>query len=187
MNKPSEINEEPKDIESLVEDFIKTINYWIDELEQYEMHQLTLKPDDDSWSIGQLYCHLVDETKFYFSEIENCLSNNDNQFESKTTRAIEQFKNNSFPNERFKGPADIDNQPQPESRPQLKDEFERLKDLVNEVGGKISISTNKGKTKHPGHDYLSAKEWFQYAEMHLRHHLRQKERIDSFLKNRSYS
>ena len=27
-----------------------------------------------------------------------------------------------------------------------------------------------GKTKHPGLNYFTAKEWLQFAEMHLRHH-----------------
>jgi hypothetical protein len=35
------------------------------------------------------------------------------------------------------------------------------------------------KNKHPGLDYFNANEWLQFAEMHLRHHLRQKKRIDN--------
>jgi hypothetical protein len=37
-----------------------------------------------------------------------------------------------------------------------------------------------GKTKHPGSNYFTAKEWLQFAEIHLRHHLKQKKRIDDF-------
>lgn len=59
---------------------------------------------------------------------------------------------------------------------------------MNNVEMLISKSPFKGKTKHPGLDYFSAIEWLQFAEMHLRHHLRQKKRIDHFLKIRnSYS
>jgi len=42
-------------------------------------------------------------------------------------------------------------------------------------------SSFHGKSKHPGLGFFSASEWFQFAEMHLRHHLKQKERIDRFL------
>jgi len=44
----------------------------------------------------------------------------------------------------------------------------------------ISKSNHKGKTKHPGLNYFSADEWFRFAEMHFRHHERQKKRIDDF-------
>jgi hypothetical protein len=47
----------------------------------------------------------------------------------------------------------------------------------------ISKTLFKGKTKHPGLNYFTAKEWLQFAGMHLRHHLKQKKRIDDFLKN----
>ena len=34
-----------------------------------------------------------------------------------------------------------------------------------------------GKTQHPGLGFLDALEWYQYTEMHMRHHIRQKDRI----------
>jgi hypothetical protein len=46
---------------------------------------------------------------------------------------------------------------------------------------KITESPFGGKTKHPGLGYFSAHEWLQFADMHFRHHLRQKKRIDDFL------
>ncbi len=45
-----------------------------------------------------------------------------------------------------------------------------------------SNSNFYGKSLHPGFRYLAADEWLQLAEMHLRHHFRQKTRIDDFLK-----
>jgi hypothetical protein len=53
---------------------------------------------------------------------------------------------------------------------------------MNTVATLISESQFNGKTKHPGLGYFSAKEWLQFANMHFRHHLRQKKRIDVFLK-----
>ena len=53
------------------------------------------------------------------------------------------------------------------------------------MNGQVILMTArkyKGKTKHPGLGYFSAEEWLQFAEMHFRHHLRQKKRIDEFLK-----
>lgn len=57
-----------------------------------------------------------------------------------------------------------------------------LKDEINKVEILISKSSFKGKTKHPGLGYFNASEWLRFAEMHFRHHLKQKKRIDDFLK-----
>jgi hypothetical protein len=38
------------------------------------------------------------------------------------------------------------------------------------------------ETQHPGLYHFSANEWYQFAEMHFRHHVRQKKRIDDYLK-----
>jgi protein associated with RNAse G/E len=46
-----------------------------------------------------------------------------------------------------------------------------LKAEINNVAMLISTNTSQGKTKHPGLHYFNAKEWFQFAEMHVRHQL----------------
>jgi hypothetical protein len=58
----------------------------------------------------------------------------------------------------------------------------KLKTEITTIGILISTSQFRGKTKHPGLNYFNANEWFQFAEMHFRHHLRQKKRIEEFLK-----
>jgi len=64
----------------------------------------------------------------------------------------------------------------------LKSSLLNVKAEMNRAAILISKSSFKGKTKHPGLHYFSATEWLQFAEMHFRHHLRQKKRIEDFLK-----
>ena len=56
---------------------------------------------------------------------------------------------------------------------------------MNDAAAQIENNKSRGKTKHPGFNYFNAIEWLQFAEMHLRHHLKQKERIEKNL-NRHY-
>jgi len=56
--------------------FNQTIDDWISELESYRLEKLLLKPTPESWSLGQLYIHLIDQTKYYFEQIEDCLDQN---------------------------------------------------------------------------------------------------------------
>ena len=64
----------------------------------------------------------------------------------------------------------------------LQNEFQKLKEDANTIGRKIEISKTYGKSQHPGIQSLNPPEWLRYAEMHMRHHLKQKSRIDAFLK-----
>ena len=57
----------------------------------------------------------------------------------------------------------------------------KLKDELNKAAALVSTRSGKGKTKHPGLHYFTAREWLQFADMHMRHHLRQKKRIEEFL------
>jgi hypothetical protein len=56
---------------------------------------------------------------------------------------------------------------------------------INSESVASALNSGKGKTRHPGLLYFSAPEWLQFAEMHLRHHFLQKQRIDAFLSQES--
>ena len=163
-------------------EFNHAIDDWIHELEHYDLTQLCAKPSPNSWSLGQVYMHLIDDTNYYLEQIKICTSINDNEMEEASVTAKKMFLNNAFPDERIEGAPTNINMPQPLSKEQLTGSLENLKDLLENAEILISKTPFKGKTKHPGLNYFSASEWFQFADMHFRHHLRQKKRIDEFLK-----
>jgi hypothetical protein len=170
------------EIEILIIKFNETIDVWIDELKHYNYYQLCLRPNADSWSLGQVYEHLINDTKYYFQQIKECIASNENEFQEMTDTAKNWFENNSLPNTKMVGPPGIEAPPNPNSKEQLFDDLNKLKFEMNEIGIDILNSSYKGKTKHPAFQYFNSVEWFQYAEMHFRHHLRQSNTIKIFLK-----
>ncbi|MFI5188040.1 MAG: DinB family protein [Chitinophagales bacterium] len=170
----------------LIEDFNRTVDTWIKELDHYNLIQLCLKPSPASWSLGQVYFHLVKNTSYYIEEIKVCLSAEANMDQEKSPEAVTMFRNNEFPDAVIEGPDTNVETPQPGSKEELMNALLNLKHEMNRVYCIISNSHNKGKTKHPGLGYFSADDWLQFAEMHLRHHLRQKKRIDDFFKVDEY-
>lgn len=170
----------------LSKDFNHTIVTWIKELEQYNFIQLCARPSPNSWSLGQVYMHLIENSNYFLEQIRMCVTNNDNVLEEASADAKKMFLNNDFPDMVLEGPPSNLDTPQPESKEQLMRGLLNLKEEINNVGMLISKSPFKGKTKHPGLNYFNAAEWFQFAEMHFRHHLRQKKRIDEFLKTNQY-
>jgi len=165
----------------LIENFNHTIDNWINALKWYNYAQLTTKPSPSRWSIGQVYMHLLDDTYYYIEQIQVCVANNDHASDHATPEGKIMLLNNDFPDEILEGSPSNAFMPQPESKEQLMSDLLNLKMSMNNAATLISESPFHGKTKHPGLDYFNANEWLQFAEMHLRHHLRQKKRIDTFL------
>jgi hypothetical protein len=163
----------------LIDQFNKTIDDWILSLDQYSFDELLIKPGPESWSLGQVYIHLVNETRYYISQVEECLKTNDHAAEKMKGEGVTMLSNNTFPNARIRGePDSIAKIQQPTSQWQLKLEMEGLKTAMNKLWNRMIQQPTVGKTMHPGLGYFNAEEWFQFAEMHLRHHFRQKNRID---------
>lgn len=157
------------------------IQYYINELEHYSLHEICLKPSADGWSIGQLCLHLINDTRFYLEQIKICSTTNEHANEEASSVAKKMFEDDCLPDEDMEGSAENANIPQPGGKLELIAELNHLKEEVDAAAKLISNTGCVGKTRHPGLQYFSANEWLQFAEMHFRHHLRQKKKIDSFL------
>ena len=164
-----------------VEEFNQAIDYWITELNQYNMPELTRQPGPEQWSVGQIYLHLIDDTEFYLQQIQGCLSGNQHADQQASPAAMNMFRRNSFPDMKIVGAPDHATIPQPLEKEELVKSLIKIRSAVNSVANKISEEGYSGKAKHPGLGYFSAQQWLQFAGMHFRHHLRQKKRIDDFL------
>lgn len=165
----------------MIDHFNNTIDSWINELDRYEFDEFCTRPSPASWSIGQVYMHLAAQTEYYISQIAICISSDKNQNETASAAGREMLFNNSFPDEMIEGPPENSNTPQPGSKEELRQRLMNIRDDMNRLAKCISKSRPGGKTKHPGLNYFSAIDWLQFADMHFRHHLRQKRRIDNFL------
>lgn len=159
------------------------IDYWLNELDNYSFDDLLLKPSPTSWSLGQLYMHLIENTDWFFEQVKTCTSSNDYHDKQASPDGKIMLQKNEFPDLQLQGPPDNDFTPQPKSKKAIYDELVRQKNEAEKLANQIKNSSFIGKTLHPGLQYFNAAEWFQFAEMHLRHHLRQKKRIDAFLKS----
>lgn len=164
-----------------VTDFHKTIDIWIEGLNAYDLEALTIQPGPGRWSLGQVCMHILDEADFQLGQVSICISSDDHAGGEPTVEAREMFANKGFPDLLIEGPPSNAWVRQPESKDLLLDRLIALKQRISELDKLISTSTFNGKALHPGLHYLGAREWLQFSEMHFRHHLRQKARLDAFL------
>lgn len=157
---------------------------WINELDRYTEEQFLRKPSEDEWSLGQVYVHLIQSTKFFhLKQIELCATNRGTiKHGGKKIPGIITYTIGMIPPRRIKVPPSPQYTPkQPSNKEEvaalLHDVIPIMKNAIQHVE-KASLSQ---KIKHPGLGYLNAREWYQLIAMHYHHHLRQKSRLDKFL------
>lgn len=167
-----------------LEQFNATIDAWIKFLDDYTFEMLTMKPAPDSWSLGQVYVHILADTPYHIGQMKAALATDADSNGEMHENAKWMFANNMFPDMKIEGTSTNDNTPQPSSKEELLRQLIAIRADVNVVFRSNDFSKSKGKSRHPGLHFFSATEWLQFTEMHMRHHLRQKKRIDEALKHR---
>ncbi|REA58897.1 DinB family protein [Dyadobacter luteus] len=164
----------------LLENFNRTIDTWLIALRKYSESDLTFKPEQ-GWSIGQLYIHLITDAGFYLEQISECLHTYENAELEPTEFGKQLFANNDFPDQIIVGASSNHLLPQPTNKARIQHAMQNLKEQYNNFYPRIIAHAPHSKTKHPGLGYFNSLQWFQFAEMHFRHHFRQKARIDQMI------
>ncbi|RJE86314.1 DinB family protein [Paenibacillus sp. 1011MAR3C5] len=188
------------DTKEMLFKFKETVSGYIQGLEGFSLEQLLWKPAEDEWSLGQMHVHLIHSAQFlHLQNVAMCLAPNGNPKVSstgKTKLGEDVFRAGSFPPDRVQVPPSPGyTPPQPESKEQLVD---GLRDTVRQMteiepamaaldpvvqanwesGKGTAIVLLRNTVVHPGFGGLNALEWFQLIDMHYRHHLLQRKRLD---------
>ena len=172
-----------KDATEIFSSFRHTADVWSTALAVYTPEQFSRKPATDEWSIGQVYFHLVVGTeRFHLAHIRRCLEGDDATIGGRKSipgRIL--FLIGGFPRRKIHVP------PSPQYTPRQPTNTEMQKGMVHLVGlmegicSSVSGAPTDRKSTHPRLGALNALEWYHLIEMHFRHHLRQKARLDGFL------
>jgi hypothetical protein len=175
--------EEYVTMKNVFKKYVQVAGTWESELDTYAPGQFATKPSPESWSIGQVYGHLVIGTlSYHIKQIEECLLSDANQKGKKTFAGKFMFLIHAFPPVRIKVPPSLTYTPQqPESKEKIHAGMRLLRKKLQILSGEIETAVHSGKTKHPACGYLDAREWYQLIVMHFQHHRMQKKRIDLFL------
>ncbi|MCY9591033.1 DinB family protein [Paenibacillus chitinolyticus] len=181
--------------------FEETVSGYIRELDGVSLEQLLWKPAEDEWSLGQMHVHLINSAQFmHLRNVAMCLAPNGNPAVSstgKTKPGEEVFGAGSFPPDRVQVPPSPQyTPPQPEGKEQLVDglrdtvrrmteiepavvaAFDPVAQAISESGKDTDFELVRNTVVHPRFGGLNALEWFQLIEMHYRHHLLQRKRLD---------
>lgn len=160
---------------------------WIKGLGHYNETPFQKKPNPDSWSIGELYNHLIMSSfDFHIKNVRRCVRKEKGRLNGrKSFKGFIVYFIGGFPSGKIKSPLNKKYPPAiPESISEVKDKLYRLLKEMEKLNLEINTLSKedlKYKVKHPVHGHLNAIEWYNQIEMHFRHHQAQKERIEEFL------
>lgn len=166
--------------------FEKVANTWIKELDNYTMEELLRQPAEDSWSLGQVYIHITTANKYFLGKNAAMLASGEG-FETgkgKNKWGHLVFLFEMFPPVKVKMPKKETGgtEPiQPESKEQLVRKLQENLAFFKEMEDSVAKAPLNQTKKYPFLGYLNAKEWYVLGRLHMKHHLKQKKRIDAFL------
>jgi len=160
-------------------------HYYMKELERFSMEELCRKPGEAEWSLGQMYMHLIRASlHLHLRNVRACAESAEGVVTDgmKSERGEAAFLNREFPNMRIQvPPSPAYTPPQPSSKEQISGGLRSVLDQMIAAEPLVHMAPPQNKLVHPGFGALNAAEWFMLVEMHYRHHLRQKERLERFL------
>lgn len=166
--------------------FEKIANTWLAALDTYTMDELLKKPSDESWSMGQVYIHITTANKYFLGKNANALANGEGfetgKGKNKWGHAV--FLFNMFPPVNVKMPKKDTGgtEPiQPDSKEQIERKIKENLAFFKDMEERVANAPKNQTKKYPFLGYLNAAEWYTLAGLHMKHHLRQKRKLDKFL------
>lgn len=171
-----------KKTKELLNDADAVIDIWESELKNYSEEEFSRINNASQWTIGQLYQHLIIETRFLnLKNIKQSLSLQSENKSSKNIFGRLLFLVKTIPPYKFKIRDTKSNTiQQPSSIEDVRFHLKQLKTNIREMAVRLE-NGNGTRTLHPFLGHLNAYEWFELIEIHFRHHLRQKSKIDKAL------
>lgn len=166
----------------VLKSFENSVERYLAELKQLGMEQLHRKMDEEEWSIGQMYMHLIQSALFmHLPNMKQCLVHSEpsvNSNKGKTELGERVFEQEQFPAIRIKVPASPQYTPKsPENMEQLIEGLHQVIEAMRDMEAVLRPSPVTDKIIHPSLGTLNAQEWFLLIEMHYRHHFLQLNRL----------
>ncbi|WP_298541337.1 hypothetical protein [uncultured Aquimarina sp.] len=168
-----------------VSTFKKRSEKWYLDLKNYNQESLYYKPSSDQWSLAELYDHIMRVAKTYqLPNFHKCIKNDIKNGKPKNGAAYLIFNLNIIPSrnikmESFPSKIVVDFTPEILERDRLENNFKEFITETVSMGDLIKNCDTKIKHNHPFFGMINAIEWFSLIEIHMRHHERQKKRLES--------
>ncbi|RTR36218.1 DinB family protein [Robertmurraya yapensis] len=161
---------------------IEVIDTYKDNLRKYSLKQLRYISAEGTWSICQMYDHIIVVAHEYIDKVEACAVSEEEQVLGKTKSGEHLFEIGGFPPIKIKLPDELNSPPYNlDSRENLSFRLEQVRERLKQWESKVDTININYKMKHGGFGWLNAREWYDLVGMHFRHHFRQLRELEQKL------
>jgi hypothetical protein len=142
----------------------------------------TKSPPDGGWSYAEVFSHIFSSNLTCIQAIDRCIQGNAIQSKDPLSFPVKLvFLFGRFPPGKFKVPDRLKDQVKKIGKSEAHQLVQRFKDELSQITPRISSADPDQKLKHPRLGLLNAVKWYEFMDIHLKHHQRQLNRISKGL------
>jgi len=173
------------DLNKILERYKNTARLFISEAAKYSGQEFAQSPGADEWSLAQVYHHIATVTDQCLAYALQCAEGKAKNKPVAIGPAIFSMMG-SFPPVKIKVkkiPGGVKHiyMPQNITKEQAVKGLEESIEKMEKARPAIQKASKSQRIEHWAGGWFNAAQWYHSAEMHIRHHLRQKKRIDKVL------
>ncbi len=156
----------------------RVVDAYKSKLSRYPEDIFQTIPPISGWSYSEVYSHIFDSSLLSLIALENAANG---KGESKPTHFIVKLillLGTLPPAQKYKVAKRLEERVKKISKKEALDFILEFENALDDNYHLLAHAKFTSKTKHPRLGYLNAKHWLRFIEIHLKHHLKQLERIE---------
>ena len=156
----------------------KTVDAYKSKLSAYADDIFQRVPPIDGWSYSEVYSHIFDSSLLSLIALENAAKG---KGEDKPTHFVVKLillLGSLPPAKNYKVPKRLADRVKKITKTEALDFILEFEKALDDNYPLVFTANANCKAKHPRLGYLNAKQWLRFIEIHLKHHLKQLERIE---------
>jgi hypothetical protein len=139
-------------------------------------------PRNGGWSYAEVYAHIFNSNMTCLQAIEKCIQGNAIESSDGLSFPVKLvFFFGRFPPGKFKVPDRLKDQVKKIIKTEAHELIRRFNDELSQITPKVDSAKPDQKVKHPRLGLLNAVKWYEFIDIHTRHHKKQLIRISKEL------
>ncbi len=135
-------------------------------------------PPDGGWCYAEVYAHIFDLSILSLDAVDRSLSPEAKQRSTPLITRLILFFGAFPPALKFKVPKQFESRVKKITIPEAETLIQAFEDKLQYYPQLVEQAPAHTKAAHPRLGYLNAAQWMRFIEIHLKHHLKQLNRID---------
>jgi len=160
------------------QEILDTVSAYEELLEQVSDELFITTPPAGGWSYAEVFAHIFNSNITCIQAIDKCIQGAAVESDARMSLGVRLvFFFGRFPPGKFKVPNRIKDQVRKINKQEAHELIRRFKDELSQITPLVETARSSQKLKHPRLGLLNAVKWYEFIDIHTRHHRKQLQRI----------